>query len=52
MLFKKIILVYREIHKKNTKIHPAEKSAKFLSVQPHGTDSNHYALKGQVPNTT
>jgi len=45
MMFRKIILVYREIRTKH-KNTLCGKSAEFLSVKPHGIDSNHYALKG------
>ena len=45
MLFRKIILVYREIRTKHKNTF-CGKSANFLSVKPNGIDSNHYAREG------
>jgi len=45
MLFREIIVVCSEIHKKHINILYGQK-VELLNVKPGGTYSNHWALKG------
>jgi hypothetical protein len=48
MLYREIIAVYSEIHRKHLNT-LCGRDVEFVNVKPDGTYSNHWALKGYSP---